>query len=94
MIDFHIPIEVIRTSNSLTLDDCTMEGDRLIDVRVEECRVRFEFGQTFVTVVPSAAYDNSLQIVRLFDTDSDNLFIVPRLPGDFYNITVDIYSQN
>ena len=57
---------------------------------VNKCALQRDHGHTYVTVVPDAAYDNRVKIFRL--TDSAYSFKAGIWPGDFYNMTIYIYS--
>lgn len=61
---------------------------------VESCRLDRQYGRTLVTLVPGNNYFNRMAIIKLSDFDQQNLFTSPQLPGDFYNITVDIFAQD
>lgn len=38
-------------------------------------------------------YDNSLVIVTIQHNNINQLYLVPNMPGDFYNITVSLFAQ-
>lgn len=61
---------------------------------IESCRLDRQFGRTLVTLVPGNNYYNKMAIIIISDFEEKNLFTSPQLPGDFYNITVDIYAQD
>lgn len=88
---FRIPNE-FEYSPIKYLDACTMVGKA--KTPIESCELQRNYAETFVTLKPKAnTYDNSVKIIRLSDTQNKNLFGTPRLPGDFYNITVSLYSK-
>jgi len=57
---------------------------------VTQCSLLRDHGHTYITVTPDTLYDNKVKIISL--TDTVNLFGAPYWPGDFYNMTIYIYS--
>jgi len=57
---------------------------------VNLCSLVRDHAHTYLTVIPDALYDNKVKTFTL--TDSVYTFGAPIWPGDFYNMTVYIYS--
>lgn len=50
-----------------------------------------EAGQTVLTV-DTTGYDNGARIVQLANSNMSNWFTAPAYPGDFYNMTIEMYG--
>lgn len=57
---------------------------------VNSCSLVRDHGHTYITIIPDALYDNKVKTFTI--TDSNFNFGVPIWPGDFYNMTLYIYS--
>lgn len=70
-------------------DNCFMLG------RTKEeqpyCKQSREAGQTLIKLRPTN-YDQDVKIIQLGSKLQANWFTAPSLPGDFYNMTVELYS--
>lgn len=86
---FRIPNEFGYPSIK-SLDNCSMKGK--VVTPVTSCELQRTYGYTYVSLIPDTTYDNTVKIVRLSDNSNANLFTTPSLPGNFYNITCDLYS--
>jgi len=62
----------------------TLEGD---------CVQSRENGVTLVKLTPTS-YDNGVRIINLGSVLEQNWFTAPSLPGNFYNMTVELYGAN
>ena len=56
------------------------------------CKQSREGGKTLIKVSPEN-YDNDVKIIQLGSILQQNWFTAPQLPGNFYNMTVEIYSS-
>ena len=54
------------------------------------CKQSREGGKTLIKVSPEN-YDNDVKIIQLGSILQQNWFTAPQLPGNFYNMTVEIY---
>lgn len=72
-------------------DYCFMLGRTKEDQPL--CKQSREGGQTLIKLTPSN-YDQEVKIIQLGSKSSSNWFTAPSLPGDFYNMTVELYSTS
>ncbi|KRW99610.1 hypothetical protein PPERSA_03411 [Pseudocohnilembus persalinus] len=75
-----------------TIDNCKMIGKTSVDVT--DCSLDRIDGQTFATMVPPASSwdDHAVKIIRITFQQQADLFTAPSLPGDFYNISLSMWS--
>ena len=63
-----------------------------IETEVEECKLDRKDKNTYIALKPDEFYKHEIKIIRLTDSDIQNLFPAPMLPGGFYNMSVELYS--
>lgn len=58
-----------------------------------QCKQSREAGQTLIKLTPTN-YNQEVKIIQLGSKLQSNWFTAPKLPGDFYNMTVELYSTS
>lgn len=63
---------------------------------IPNCKLNRIDRKTYVTSTPKAGDydDHAIKIMRLSFTANENLFTSPMLPGDHYNISLAMYSND
>ena len=87
---FSIPIE-FEYPGVFEHDNCFMIGREREDQT--HCKQSRENGVTLIKVVPDN-YNNEVKIIQLGSADTPNWFTAPSLPGNFYNMTVELYGTD
>lgn len=62
---------------------------------IPNCKLNRLDRKTYVTAIPEDGDydDHAVKIMRLSFTKTENLFTAPMLPGDHYNISLAMYSN-
>ena len=89
-IVFQIPVE-FDYPGVFEHDNCFMIGRSKVDQ--DYCKQSRENGRTLIKIVPES-YDNEVKIIQLGSFAEDNWFTAPNLPGNFYNMTVELYGTS